>query len=227
MKNKLLLLLLFLWTATIQAQTLPPLQLPEGAGTLRLGMVCGEESRWLDQCKVKNKGNHYTVEDKLWKGGKVELTICSLTDTQGIILKATAENLPSDAHLCWAFGACDDKVVKTEQNDAIPTDACHDNVFCTEGNAFTVYYGEVMRLRTVHGVMPDGPEPILCDAHQQNNPLTLYRSGKKTDAPVIAALRTWQEGETLYFCLYKQNAQADYNHFMLPALFDKEIKNNP
>lgn len=226
MKNKLLLLLL-LWTATIQAQTLPPLQLPEGAGTLRLGMVCGEESRWLDQCKVKNKGNHYTVEDKLWKGGKVELTICSLTDTQGIILKATAENLPSDARLCWAFGACDDKVVKTEQNDAIPTDACHDNVFCTEGNAFTVYYGEVMRLRTVHGVMPDGPEPILCDAHQQNNPLTLYRSGKKTDAPVIAALRTWQEGETLYFCLYKQNAKADYNRFMLPALFDKEIKNNP
>lgn len=190
-------------------------------------MVCGEESRWLDQCKVKNKGNHYTVEDKLWKGGKVELTICSLTDTQGIILKATAENLPSDARLCWAFGACDDKVVKTKQNDAIPTDACHDNVFCTEGNAFTVYYGEVMRLRTVHGVMPDGPEPILCDAHQQNNPLTLYRSGKKTDAPVIAALRTWQEGETLYFCLYKQNAKADYNRFMLPALFDKEIKNNP
>lgn len=224
MKNKLLLLLLFLWAATTQSQTLP-LQLPEGTGILRLGLVCGEESRWLDQCKVKNKGNCYTIEDKLWKGGKVELTICSLTDTQGIILKATAENLPPDTRLCWAFGACDDKAVRTEQDDIIPTGACHDNVFCIEGNAFTVYYGEVMKLRTVHGVMPDSSEPILCDAHQQNNPLTLYRSGKKTDAPVIAALRTWQGGETLYFCLYKQNTKADYNRFMLPALFDKEIKN--
>ena len=224
MKNKLLLLLLFLWAATTQSQTLP-LQLPKGTGILRLGLVCGEESRWLDQCKVKNKGNCYTIEDKLWKGGKVELTICSLTDTQGIIIKATAENLPPDTRLCWAFGACDDKAVRTEQDDVIPTDACHDNVFCIEGNAFTVYYGEVMKLRTVHGVMPDSSEPILCDAHQQNNPLTHYRSGKKTDAPVIAALRTWQGGETLYFCLYKQNAKADYNRFMLPTLFDKEIKN--
>ena len=224
MKNKLLLLLPFLWTATTQSQTLP-LQLPEGTGILRLGLVCGEESRWLDQCKVKNKGNCYTIEDKLWKGGKVELTICSLTDTQGIIIKATAENLPPDTRLCWAFGACDDKAVRTEQDDVIPTDACHDNVFCTEGNAFTVYYGEVMKLRTVHGVMPDSSEPILCDAHQQNHPLTLYRSGKKTDAPVIAVLRTWQGGEALYFCLYKQNAKADYNRFMLPTLFDKEIKN--
>lgn len=224
MKNKLLLLLLFLWTATTQSQTLP-LQLPEGTGILRLGLACGEESRWLDQCKVKNKGNYYTIEDKLWKGGKVELTICSLTDTQGIIIKATAENLPPDTRLCWAFGACEDKAVRTEQDDIIPTSACHDNVFCIEGNTFTVYYGEVMKLRTVHGVMPDSSEPILCDAHQQNNPLTLYRSGKKTDAPVIAALRTWQGGETLYFCLYKQNTKADYNRFMLPPLFDKEIQN--
>lgn len=98
MKNKLLMLLL-LWAVTLQAQTFP-LQLSQGAGTLRLGLVCGEESRWFDQGKVKKQGNHYTVEDKLWKEGKVELTVCPLTNTEGIILKATAENLPADAHLC-------------------------------------------------------------------------------------------------------------------------------
>lgn len=40
------------------------------------------------------------MEDKLWKEGKVELTVCPLTNTESIILKATAENLPADAHLC-------------------------------------------------------------------------------------------------------------------------------
>ena len=37
------------------AQTLP-FRLSKGAGTFRLGVVCGNESCWLDQCSVKKKG---------------------------------------------------------------------------------------------------------------------------------------------------------------------------
>ena len=36
------------------AQTLP-FRLSKGAGTFRLGVVCGNESCWLDQCSVKKK----------------------------------------------------------------------------------------------------------------------------------------------------------------------------
>ena len=49
-------LLAMLWGAFAgHAQTIP-LQLPDGYGTLRLGVVCGEKSRWLDKCEIEKDG---------------------------------------------------------------------------------------------------------------------------------------------------------------------------
>lgn len=200
-----------------------PMQLSQGAGTLRLGWVCGEESRWLDQCEVKKEGNRYTIKDKAWPEGNIELTICPLSESEGFIIKAIGRRLPSDMQWSWAMGACDDAMPGREGNVILP-EACRDNVFCTEGQAFTVYYGKVMHLRITNGVMPAGSELRLSDAHRQESPLVLYRSGKKTDAPVISSLCPWKEGEALYFCLYKPSRKADYAYYMLPDLFEQESK---
>ena len=205
------------------AQTLP-LQLPDGYGTLRLGVVWGEESCWLDECEMKNEGACYTLDVAFWKDGHVELVVCPLTDAEGFIVKATGHNLPANALLCWAFGACNDKLSQGLPLGEINPQACRDNVFCTEGNAFTVYHGEVMRLRITQGVMPSGSEARLSDARQQASPLALYNSGKKTDAPVLSALCAWQEGEALYLCVHKPGRNADYAYYMLPGLFDQLYK---
>ena len=66
------------------AQTLP-FRLSKGAGTFCLGVVCGNESCWLDQCSVKKKGQAYTIKDKLWKEGEIKLIVCPLTDSNGFI----------------------------------------------------------------------------------------------------------------------------------------------
>lgn len=217
-------LLAMLWGAFAgHAQTIP-LQLPDGYGTLRLGVVCGEESRWLDKCEITKDGTRYIIRSELWRDGSVELTLCPLTDAEGFIVKATRNNLPADARLCWAFGACNDKASQRPPLCEINPQACKDNVFSTEGNAFTVYHGEVMRLRITQGVMPLGSEMRLADAHKQESPLTLYNSSKKTDAPVLSALCPWQEGQPLYLCVHKPGRNADYAHFMLPELFDKLYK---
>lgn len=205
------------------AQTLP-FTLSKGSGTFRLGVVCGNESRWLDQCKIKGKDRNYSIRNPLWKEGTVKLALCPLTDTDGFILEVSGEKLPEGTKLCWAFGGCDDTNVTPVTDNRIPTAACYHNVLSAEGNAVTVYYGAVMKLRTVHGITPPGSDIRLSDAHQQESPLALFHSGKKTDAPVISALCPWQPQEKLYFCFYKQNAKADYNCFMLPALFQKEYK---
>ena len=88
------------------AQTLP-FRLSKGAGTFRLGVVCGNESCWLDQCSVKKKGQAYTIKDKLWKEGEIKLIVCPLTDSNGFIMEISGERLPEELKLCWAFGACD------------------------------------------------------------------------------------------------------------------------
>lgn len=223
------LLCALLCVLTGHAQPLP-FRLPGGAGSFRLGVIRGNESRWLDQCKITKQGQTCLVKDKLWKDGNITLTVCPLTASEGFILEVSGEKLPEDLRFCWAFGACApaettplaDSSLPAADN-VIPAAACRDNVFSTEGNAFTVYYGEVMKLRTVRGVTPVGSDIRLSDARRQETPLALFRSGKKTDSPVISALCPWT-GEKLYFCLYKQNAKADYNYFMLPRLFEKEYK---
>ncbi len=202
------------------AQTLP-FRLSKGAGTFRLGVVCGNESCWLDQCSVKKKGQAYTIKDKLWKEGEIKLIVCPLTDSNGFIMEISGERLPEELKLCWAFGACDGADDPAVTDNSIPAASCFHNVFSIEGNAFTTYYGESMKLRTVHGVSPIGSEIRLSDGHKQASPLALFNSGKKTDAPVISALYPWKPQEKLYFCFYQR---GDYNYFMLPGLFGKEHK---
>ncbi len=203
-----------------KAQTLP-FRLSEGAGTFRLGVVCGNESRWLDQCSVRNKGQAYTIKDELWKEGEIKLIVCPLADSNGFVMEISGERLPEGLKLCWAFGACDGKDDTVVTDNHIPPASCFHNVFSIEGNAFTTYYGESMRLKTVQGISPTGSDIRLSDGHRQASPLALFNSGKKTDTPVISALCPWEPQEKLYFCFYQQ---ADYNYFMLPGLFEKEHK---
>ena len=174
------------------AQTLP-FRLSKGAGTFRLGVVCGNESCWLDQCSVKKKGQAYTIKDKLWKEGEIKLIVCPLTDSNGFIMEVSGERLPEEFKLCWAFGACDGADDSAVTDNSIPVASCFHNVFSIEGNAFTTYYGESMKLRTVHGVSPirfrNSSRPTDINKH----PRLLYSTpGKTTDAPVISALCPWK-----------------------------------
>lgn len=205
------------------AQTLP-FHLPEGAGSFRLGIVNGTESRWLDECRVKQHQQNFTITDDLWKGGEVRLTVLPLSDTQGFIVEASGKGLPDSLQLCWAFGACDETIQAPPADNVIDPAACADNVFSIEGNAFLVYYGKVMALRTVIGIAPLSSVIRLSDAHRQTTPLQLWESGKKTDSPVISSCCPWDTDEKLYFCFYHQNERADYNYYLLPDLFQKEAK---
>lgn len=99
---------------------------------------------------------------------------------------------------------------------------CKDNVFNVEGTQVTIYHGKVMQLRVTNLIVPSASSIRLSDGHKQDTPLTLLTSGKKTDAPVLAATCLIRKGEKVYFCAYKQNAKADYADYMLPELFYQE-----
>jgi len=46
---------------------------------------------------------------------------------------------------------------------------------------------------------------------------------QKTDAPVMSAMNALKTGQPYYYCIYRQNQEADYNYQMLPDLFKKEL----
>ena len=210
-------------TGGVTAQTLP-FHLPEGAGTFRLGIVSGDESKWLDECKIKGKGQDFTITDNLFEGGQLALAIRQLSNTQGFIVELSGINIPQEAQICWAFGACDETMTESPKSNAIIPESCADNIFSDEGNSFLVYYGKMMALKVVLGVTPFGSVIRLSDAHNQESPLSLWKSGKKTDSPMISALCPWNKDEKVYFCLYLPGKDADYNYYMLPELFKQQDK---
>lgn len=173
--------------------------MPDGSGTLKLGIIENDSSQWLD---MQKHGLH--------------VQCYPLSDTKGFILEV--ESPRQDTLLSWAFGGCD---APTSKNDIDPVD-CKDNVFNVEGTQITVYHGKVMQLKTTHLIVPSASVIRLSDGHRQATPLTLFNSGKKTDAPVLAATCLLRKGEKVYFCAYKANPKADYADYMLPQLFHKE-----
>lgn len=207
---------------SLHAQSIP-LTLKDGAGKLRLGIICGEKSCWTDECKIDNSGNSYSLTGGLLKKGKLKITVLSLLDTDGIVVEVTAKNIAEDVKLCWAFGGCHGKDTTSNIKEINPQE-CKDNVFCLEGNAFTTYYGEVMKLKTINGVMPQENDILLVDAHKQASPIELINSSKKTDATVISSTAKLNNESPLYICLYKQNNKADYNYSLLSNLFNTTLK---
>lgn len=161
------------------------------AGIFRLGVAHENESHWLAPGE-KVKG--MTLK---WK---------ALPDTRGFILEVEVASPSKADALFWSFGDC--------KPDA------DINVFSVEGQAFTCYYGESMKLRTLQAVTPTD-DIRLSDGNKDETPLQLYESGKRTNRPVLAGRCPLAANTKLYFCFYEQNAKADYNYYMLPELFNR------
>lgn len=198
-------------------------QLPQMAGNFRIGIAQGENSLWASNLKKvgvkESKGRlTYTLTDPLLGKGSVYVHVASLADTDGILLEVEAENLPEGVQLMWSFGGCYNNTLQHPADSKLKPAYCKDNVFSVEGTAFSAYYGESMRLRVMHGITPLASDIRLADAHRQQTPLELFASGKKTDAPVLAAATPLNNNEKLYFCFYTSNAKADYNYYMLPGV---------
>jgi len=154
-------------------------------------MISGDHSEWLDESNEN-----------------IQVTTNQLSNTKGFITEVYCKQVPGNAELFWSFGGLTPELSK-------------DNLFNVEGNAFTVYYGESMAtLRTLHGCTPPASKIQQADANQQSSPLDFLRSGKKSDALALTGVLPVQSGKKYYFCFYKQNAQADYNYFMLEDLFN-------
>ena len=113
------------------------------AGTFRLGISKGPDRHWRAP-QEKVKGITF-----LWK---------ALPDTRGFILEVTVASLQQADTLFWSFGDC------RPDMDI--------NVFSVEGQAFTCYYGESIKLRTLQAVTPTD-DIRLSNGHQEQTALFL------------------------------------------------------
>lgn len=204
----LTLFLCFFFYGIVFAGTEEELSYPmsDGSGTLKLGIVTGNTSRWL------------TEKDNLLRQDKISVRCVSLSKTRGLIIEVENKDLPENTRLGFVFGGYD----SPKPDKVIVPETCKDNIFNVEGTHVTVYHGKSGALKVTQLVVPVGAEMRLSNGRIMSTPLEVFESGKRTDAPVLAGICTLRKGEKLYFCVYKQNREADYADFMLPDLFKQE-----
>ncbi|WP_243347855.1 DUF4450 domain-containing protein [Parabacteroides sp. FAFU027] len=201
---------------------------PEMAGTLRLGIISGNESRWPEQLKSNTFSNKngfliYEYKDVLLGKGTLRVKSVPTTVSDGLVLEVSAENAPEGLQLFWACGAASGKTIAANEAGLKP-EYCKDNVFVVERNDVTIFYGESMKLKTINLLFPVETESILSDAHQQTSPLAFFKSGKKTDAPALTGKFSLVPNKKYYICIYRQTKEADYNYSHLEGVFNKAIQ---
>ncbi|WP_163267201.1 DUF4450 domain-containing protein [Dysgonomonas sp. 216] len=201
--------------------------LPEMAGNVRFGVIVNGKSKWVKDFEKKNvkyDNNQlvYSISDPLLKKGELTFKVISLSKTDGVVIEVDNENIPDGLQLFWAYGGASGQALSKSETPSLMPEYCLYNIFSVEHTAFTVYYGESMRLRVLQGVTPASSDIRLSDAYEQYLPLTFFGSGKDTNAPALAATVPLNKKEKEYFCFYKQNQNADYSYYMLGSLFDEE-----
>lgn len=204
--------------------------MPETAGYLKFGLVSEDKSLWLSDARKADiypdsKGWRMDFQDPFPGTKNLRFEIRPLQHSNGLIIELKTTELPNNTSLVWTYGGCSGSNDPAERELFFRPEQCPDNVFSRENNAFTVYYGSSTRLRVMMGVAPVDTETRLADARSMDNPLMLWKSGKKTDAPVMVACNPLQANSTYYYCIYRQNSKSDYNAYLLPALFQQSDKN--
>jgi hypothetical protein len=140
----------------VEAGDLPEfaLYMPRMGGTLRLGLIQADSSKWLIDAKsivarYEAGSMSYEIEDPILKGGKLNLQLLALDDADGMILKVVGENMPDNVELFWAFGGASGKRFSRdgdlgadpESSFYLKPEYCNTNEYFFADNQFNLYYG--------------------------------------------------------------------------------------
>jgi hypothetical protein len=130
------------------------LYMPRIGGTLRLGLIQADSSRWLiDAEKITARYEAgtmtYQIKDPLLNKGEISLQLLALPDADGMILKINSQNIPENVELFWAFGGASDKRLSRdgdlgadpESSFYLKAENCTDNEYFIDNNSFRLYYG--------------------------------------------------------------------------------------
>ncbi len=130
------------------------LYMPGMGGNLKFGLIAGNKSKWIigaERIRTRYRPGSmlYEIRDPLLGNGVIHLTVLALAETEGMVVKASCENIPSGVQLCWAFGGATglpfkrdgDIGVDPESSFYLQPEYCRDDTFVLSKNSFVLQYG--------------------------------------------------------------------------------------
>ena len=227
----------------VEAGDLPEfaMYLPGMGGNLKFGIINGDSSRWLIDAKkitarYRPGSMLYDITDPLLGKGILHLHLLAMGDAEGLVLKVTAENIPSTAQIIWVFGGVSGKKfsrdgdlnVDPESSFYLKPEYCTTNHISPNKNGFTLNYSTKSSLQEAdryqgfalagdsaealkqNAQMIEGIFPTtglhLADANAQSTPANLYQSGSST-TPVITGRLSFPGAKPVYLALKKPDGR--------------------
>ncbi|MEQ1798339.1 MAG: DUF4450 domain-containing protein, partial [Lacibacter sp.] len=130
------------------------LYMPGMGGNLKFGFIVDGKSKWLIEAKnikaIYRAGSMlYEVRDPVLNNGVIYLHAIALYNSEGFIVKLTAENIPSSVQLIAAYGGATGKKFSRdgdigadpESSFYLKPEYCNDNLYRINQNSFQLLYG--------------------------------------------------------------------------------------
>ncbi len=154
------------------------LYLPGMGGNLHLGVSQGNQSKWLTQAKkvvarYEAGAMSYTITDPMLGKGILKIRVLALSDGDGMILKISGEQIPSNIKLHWAFGGATGKKFSRDGDLGADPESvfylkpeyCADNEYEVQQNSFQLYFGSG-RYRSVNERYENNYQPTAAELEQ-------------------------------------------------------------
>lgn len=186
------------------------LSLPGKGGTLWLGIIAAETSKWLsaaDHVVARYRGGamRYEIRDRLLEPGRLTIDVVPRGESEGVVLRVGLSDDAPPLELAWAFGGASGfNQLNLDTAGYCPESACLLRPEDCENNAFELNEaGFELRApchqsRPVAGTIPSGSRSVIADAEKLASPAELFASqGEKT--PILAGRRSVKAGEPVFF----------------------------
>jgi len=140
----------------VEAGDLPEfaLYLPGMGGNLKFGLINDNRSKWLinaDKIETRYRGGSmiYEVRDSLLGNGSVIITVLSLFQSEGLIVRIESKNIGPGIQLVAAYGGATglkfsrdgDIGADPESSFDLKPEYCTDNIYSINKNQFSLYFG--------------------------------------------------------------------------------------
>jgi hypothetical protein len=156
----------------VEAGDLPEfaLYMPGMGGNFRFAL----NDKWLTAAQyiktIYRPGSMlYEIKDPLLGNGLMRLHVLALADAEGMVIKASFENVPANVELRWMYGGASGKKFSRDGDIGADPESvfylhpenCKGNVYQLAQHTFTMSYGAGKEMR---GVFPSGSELSITDA---------------------------------------------------------------
>lgn len=217
----------------VEAGDLPEfaLYLPGMGGNCKLGIIAGNNSKWLIEAKsvkaIYRPGTMlYEIRDPLLGTGMLQVTVMATYDQEAMIIQVVPKGVTTAVQLFTAFGGVTGKKFSRDGDIGADPESsfylqpayCIRNKYDINAGSFTLHYGDSATKR-LEGIFPAGMPLHTASAGKQQSPLILDQS-TAIDTPLVCGKVLLKKTDTVYLMVRQPGKEAvTINYNELPAVF--------